>query len=238
MRIIFIDTETTGLPDKDYSSVIELGSCTWVSDVGIISMESFLLNNLRVKEMPEDSYRVHGIKAETVLNYGRQPASSLGQFFINMKEADAICAARYVFDKEMLERDAKRLKITMPQCTWIDFLSDIPYGPKIKGHSVAHIAADHGFVNPFPHRALTDVLTMVSVIERGKYNMKKVVEDCQSPMLTVRAKVSFEQKEMAKKKGFKWNPTDKVWFKALRENQYIKERETYAFETTIEKEDR
>ena len=51
---------------------------------------------------------------------------------------------------------------------------------KIKTRSLPYLAADHGFLNPFPHRALFDVMTMIQIA--GMYDINEILKYADSPI--------------------------------------------------------
>src|SRR5690606_9794451 len=95
---------------------------------------------------------------------------------------------------------------------WIDTKCDIPQ--KGKSSSLVYMAADHGFVNPFPHRALHDVFTMLKLA--GHYDLDEALQLARSPYITLVAEVSFDDRDKAKSAGFHWDPKRKLWTQRVR----------------------
>ncbi|MCB0348730.1 MAG: hypothetical protein KDD37_07835, partial [Bdellovibrionales bacterium] len=119
------------------------------------------------------------------------------------------------FDKKFMEETWNLAPETRFDLDWIDTLTDLSYPASITSRKLNHLAADHGFLNPFAHRAIFDVLTMLEIL--SKYEIKDVVAMAASPTCRIYAKVTFEQKDLAKKEGFRWDAQAKVWFKDIKE---------------------
>lgn len=221
MKISIIDTETTGFLEDPSSNIIEFAIVTWDTEKGIIFSMSFLINSLKENEqISNEITELTGLDTFGIIKNGHNVADSVDIIEKFLNESQYVMAANSKFDKGMLERLFNIEKKCLPELHWIDFLSDIEFPKEIKGRSVNHIAADHGIVNPFAHRALPDCLTLVAILERGKYDIEKIIEISKEPQITVRAVVSFDQKDEAKKHGFYWNGKEKNWYKIIRESQY------------------
>jgi hypothetical protein len=105
-------------------------------------------------------------------------------------------------------------------------MADIDYPPHIGSRRLSYIAADHGFVNPFSHRALFDVMTMLNVL--SAYELPKVIENALCPKIEIMAHVLYENREKAKKLGYRWE--NRLWSKVIRENRFNYEEELAASE--------
>ena len=138
-----------------------------------------------------------------------------------------------MFDIPMLARsfDLEGMAFERPIC--IDDTVDLEYPESIKGRTLSHIAADHGFLNPRPHSGLADVMTLIGVMEKGEYDWDKMLQSAKSPIINVIAKVSFDERQLAKDAAFRWNPDEKLWTKRMRGARY--EWEKFPFTTDIRK---
>lgn len=90
--------------------------------------------------------------------------------------------------------------------------------------SLSALEYSHGFINPFPHRAVTDVLSMLKIV--SQYPTDRMIELAKSPTIKVIAKLQApnwsnkkEVNEFNKIKNkvsqskFKWEPSQKIWFR-------------------------
>jgi len=219
MKILLLDTETTGLESDPDAIVIEVGYAAWIEGVGLTNMVNALLYEPSVIDNGNPVEHINGITSETLETAGLPPLEVYNDLYASMDRADAVMAANYEFDKAMLTRSGGYHGITMPDVTWIDFHSDIEWPDFVKGKSLVHRAADHGIINPMAHRALPDAITMAMVIEKGEYNMHEILENAKFPMVRCEAAVSFAGKDKAKAQGFYWDNAARVWFKNVRENK-------------------
>ncbi len=142
-----------------------------------------------------------------------------------MKRADYLMAHNGTnYDLPMLKAMFERYDIPWPEKLWIDTMVDIEYPRTIQMRSMWALEHAHGFINPFPHRAITDVLAMLKIASH--YDLERMVAMAKSPVVTLVAKLrapnwknSAEVKAFNKTKNkvakskFKWNPQDKLWTK-------------------------
>ena len=144
--------------------------------------------------------------------------------------ADYLMAHYTEFDRTILERFVSwdgYIGEKPFTSKWIDTMTDIPYPESIKTRALPYLAAEHGFLNPFPHRALFDVMTMIKIA--SMYDFDEILKYADSPNLWVRATVSFDDKQLAKDRHFKWDPTNKLWVKQVKEMNIEYEEEQANF---------
>lgn len=106
---------------------------------------------------------------------------------------------------------------------WIDTMIDIPYPKEFTSRKLSYLATDHGFMNPFPHRALFDTVTMMQILMQHDLT-ERFFESCKTPFMWVVARVSYEKKDDAKSRGFIFDGTNKLWVKEVREALLDQER--------------
>lgn len=221
MKILGVDFETTGL-DRERDQIIEVGAVLWdVEASQPVKILSEMIKPEGVTELSPEVESITGLKMSMLERYGTSYREvwtrALGEM---AKCADVFMAHNAPFDRAFYERairdnglDPGEKKI------WINSETDLPNRAYEKGRSrsLSYLAADHGFLNPFPHRAVTDVLTMFKVFEPYSNEMDLIIEQAMSPRLLVIAQVSFEDKDLAKNAGFKWNANRKTWEMLKRE---------------------
>lgn len=224
--VIGIDLETNGLcPEKDV--IIEIGAVTWdtTSNTPVHIYGALLDNSLsgvRNGDISDEIEGITGISQTQIKQYGEDPEVCFNTLLRLMDESDyAVAHNGNAFDRPMLEANLKSLGISNVEKPWIDTMTDIPYGPEIKSRALNYIASDHGFVNPFKHRAVFDVLTMLKVLSH--YPIDEVIAFMQSPAITVNALTSKpwldegKSNNIAKSLGFRWNGEDKKWQQKVKE---------------------
>ena len=111
------------------------------------------------------------------------------------------------FDKPIFYANATRWDMTAPlELPWADTMIDIPYDPSIQTKKLSYLAAEHGFLNPFPHRAVFDVMTMLKMIQ--DYDMEWLLKLSKEPLVTLIAATTHpkydggKSNEEAKARGY------------------------------------
>lgn len=130
------------------------------------------------------------------------------------------------FDRPIFER-----LISPAPSKWIDSSVDVPYPRHITTRKLAHLAAEHGFANPFSHRALFDVLTMLKIVT--SYDLGPIIEMSQLPSLQVQALVNYDEREKAKARGYRWDGDRKIWLKTMKQPQLDLELRDAGFSTVV-----
>lgn len=223
MKILALDFETTGLLHEKEAFITEIGAALFSSYTGRV-LESFGA----VLQVPPGQHIPPHIVHLTKLNIhdcdnGMDRPQAFETLVGMIAKADAILTKNGVmFDIPMMLRDplfqlcygefAKLPPV-------IDLNWDIPLPPSVKGRSQNHIACDLGFLNPFPHQALPDCLTLIEICRRIVTNWEKALESASSPIVEVEAVVKYQDKDKAKSAGFTWDKDRSGWFKVMRQAQ-------------------
>lgn len=229
MIVAGIDFETTSV-DPETCHPTEFALILWDSDTAeIVESTSFLLT---VPEtVPIDNSEITGITRHMVDTAGYSWSKVEGRMLDRLNFADYLMAHNIAFDRTILKRviNWKNYYGEKPfnDEHWIDTMTDVPYPPHIRTRSLPYLAAEHGFVNPFPHRALFDVATMIKIA--GLYDFDEILKYANSPNLWIRATVSFDDKQLAKDRHFRWDPTNKLWVKQVKEMNLDYEEEKADF---------
>ncbi len=235
MIILGLDFETTGL-NFESDRIIEVGAVLWdTATASPVQIYNTLVVHPDAPPITAEIEGLTGINQAMIDGYG-QPASEV---FFALTEL--ILKAQFIvahnglgFDKPML--DAQYLRrpcvpssVALP--TWIDTCLDVPYPPRITTRKLVHLAAEHGFVNPFAHRAVFDVLTMLRVL--AAYSIDEVVLSSQQPLVNLVAVVSFDDKDKAKARGYRWNGETRQWVRSLKAHLVPREIEECGFRVDV-----
>jgi DNA polymerase-3 subunit epsilon len=211
-----IDFETTGLDPKT-DRVTEIGAVLWdVENKKPVRMYNELLwdteNSFHITEEITD---ITGLDDAICKEHGVEPVEGFTVLTEMMGCAQYAVAHNAPFDKGFYEAETKRHSTGECVVPWIDTLQDVDY--RTSGStSLSYLASDHGFLNPFSHRALFDVLTMFKVI--SEYPPAQIIAWQNSPNVTLRALVDFKTKDLAKPLGYKYQgPPTKHWLKTIKE---------------------
>tara|TARA_B100001248_G_scaffold261746_1_gene254012 strand:+ start:20343 stop:21035 length:693 start_codon:yes stop_codon:yes gene_type:complete len=217
MRVLGLDLETSGIdPFKD--QIIEIGAILWDCErQKPLTMMSRLIKQDNL-ELDSKITEITGIEKQDLDDFGIPLSLALEELQALATNADYIVAHNgKKFDKLFLETAWKSHAESLIDLPWIDTTQDIPFGEEIQSKKLNYLAADHNFINPFAHRAVFDVMTMMMVF--SKYPLDKILDLASSETKRIIAKVSFDEKELAKKEGFRWDPSAKVWYKDIKEIQ-------------------
>lgn len=228
MRVIGIDVETTGLLASE-DRIIEVGAVLYDWNTGIpLEMLSKLV--IPEREIPVEITKITGITGEMVAQHGTVELGVIQELVMMMCQADYAMAHNAAFDRGFIETACSRHDIG-GESQWLCTKEDIKYPESITTRNLRHLAAEHGFLNPFSHRAVFDVLTMFKIAEQ--YSLADMVKRSKEPTLYVQAVVSFDDKEKAKARGYYWCGPKKIWWRTFKESDYAAEKDACGFKTVL-----
>lgn len=221
MKLLSLDIETTGL-DIETCEIIEIGYTLHDTDTG--SMAPVLIKSdfvLPKNPLTEEITDITGITDVILQKYGIQIDEALLNFvnFMNEFSPDFIVGQNIIdYDAPIMRRYLPLIKeAPLDKKTFIiDTKIDLPFKREPKNKSLTFMAADIAkFVNPFAHRAVFDCLTTMKLMEC--FDIGKIIQNAMTPIVHLRADVSFHTKDLVKGTGYTWNPEMKIWEKKLRE---------------------
>lgn len=243
MRILAFDTETTGLdPQKD--RITEFGWALWQTE----SASPLVVGGGLVRRggpsepvVSAEITKLTGITEEMREEFGAFLPDRLSEManVIERHRPERIAAHNAEFDRSFLMAELERV-VSFPRkglfagLRWIDTKTDLPVGDDSTSSRLNHLAADHGFVNPFRHRAAFDALTACLLLQ--KYPLDEVLRRADSPTVTVYAhQLPFERRTEASKLRFRWSPEThgKVWFKEVKECDLDRLRAVVTFDIRV-----
>lgn len=223
MRLMGLDLETTGL-EKTTDEITEIAWAIFDTDhwEKPLSFESKLIKT--AKQIPKEITELTGITNALLNESGSDMVGVLGKLFTEYKQykVDALVAHNAQFDRQFLEEKIRAQGYDIPDWHWICSKGDVQYPSRIKNKSLITLAAEHGFLNPFPHAAIFDVFTMMKIVSR--YDIEQTFSTSKEPWMIVKALVDYNNREMAKSLGFSWEQWDgktyeKSWIKGVRPSQ-------------------
>jgi len=200
MLILGLDFETTGF-NIPTIGVTEIGMVMWDTDLHApLKLFGCVVDPGPSAIWEPGVEKVHGLTQAICDKHGMAEDKALRYVLSWYGEADVACAHNgTAYDRPLLDTWAARHGWdSQPSKVWIDTMTDV----EIPGKSsrLTYMAADHEFLNPFPHRAVFDVMTMLKILDKN--DLGKVLELAASPTLEVKAIVSFEQKDLARNLGY------------------------------------
>jgi DNA polymerase-3 subunit epsilon len=243
-RLLGLDLESTGL-DTATDHITEIGYVLWDTDTKTplkIHSDFLYAKAYEEKFTPETCAmmkRLCGITPEILREFGSPTDSAFKRLatFCELTKPDYIVAHNGEnFDKPMLFAALSRNGLAVPEfraIPWIDTKTDIPFDAEPDSRRLKHLALDQGFINPFEHRAVFDVLTMLKVL--SAYDLNAVIAYQKIPFVTMRALVSYDDRQLAKDQRFSWEKIGektypKMWVKKIKENQIELETQKCKFQ--------
>jgi len=223
MLILGVDVESTGL-DVENDRIIEIGWAIWDTErKKPLKMVSELIREDHRIPLTQEIKDITGILPEDIDKFGTTAYRTLTEFVADRTIVGAIVAHNgHNFDYKLIQNEGLRHKIVASDynAVLVDTMYDLPPKAYGKSSSLTYMAADHGFINPFPHRALTDVLTMLKLV--SLYPFQEILDRAKSPRMVVRGCVNFDNKDLAKEQGFRWQEVgdmkfDKCWVKIVKQ---------------------
>lgn len=230
MRILGIDVETTGLDCKT-DRVIEVGCCLWDWEQRLpLALYSSLV--IPEREIPEEITALTGITKEHVDEFGRPEEKVLESVGELLVEADYFMAHNAPFDRGFIDTAAERQGMTPYfDRPWLDSRMDIVFPKEVSTRQLNYLAAEAGFINPWKHRAIFDVMTMLKLA--STYDLGAIIARSKEPLLYVQALVSFDEKEKAKELQFRWYAPQKIWWREYKSSDFAAIRDTCGFRTQL-----
>lgn len=160
---------------------------------------------------------VNGIPA-AVTRLPQPWQSGLACFVAMAESADALLAHNVAFDRQWFGRDQ------LPDLgkPWICSMDDIrwPADRQLRATpSVRDLALAYGVPVWAAHRALTDCIYLVQVLQRCP-DLESLLQRALEPRRLVRARLSYAERQLAKDAGFRWNePVKGAWCRRLSERE-------------------
>ena len=212
INLLILDTETTGLEPVS-AQCIEVGAVLFhVPTRSVLSQVSFLL-----PAAANPAEHVNGIAAE-VTRLPQPWQAGLKHFLALLADADAVLAHNAAFDAKWFGLGPLP-PVNKP---WICSMDDIVWPPERHlrpAPSVRDLALAYGVPVWAAHRALTDCIYLVQVLERCG-DLEGLLAAAMEPKLLYRANLPYAERHKAKQAGFRWNePVRGAWSRRLSERQ-------------------
>lgn len=225
MLLLSLDFETTGL-DPNTDHVIEVGAVLYstAQDQQLMT-QGYLVDH----EVPisAEITGITGIRKGMIDKFGLSSKVGLTTMLNMVDLCDAVIGQNIIdFDIPFAKNWCAREKEEWPERLLIDTKTDLP---GVEAKHLGYMAADAGFLNPFPHRAVSDCMTVLKLT--STHNIDDIVDRAKSPRVYLKAHVSFENNHLAKKRKYKWNSDEKIWWKVIKEIDLKTETDGCPFQT-------
>jgi DNA polymerase III subunit epsilon len=231
MRGMFLDFEAT---DKDITTARITQVAFSVFDLKK-QKELFHYSTLVLPEgkyeISETAGAITGITADQLSEFGASLRKVLEIMHKHLMGVEYLIAHNLLaYDYPLLQHELKRLnreEFQLPAL--IDSRFDVPWPSHIETRKLSYLGAEFGIVNPSAHSARHDVDILAKLF--FMFPIEETIERSKSPMIWVRADVSFNDKDKARDRRFMWNPTKKIWVKQFKQCDF--EKESFDFRTII-----
>lgn len=228
MRVLIIDFETTSLDPKQ-ARIIEAGYVLWdaVKHRPLITVACFYKDE-SYGPILEVTTQLTGITQEILDEFGTDPKANLmwlEAFCVKHRVDFLVAHNAKAYDQVVLYSELDRHSLVCHKLRSLPILDtkmDLPFKAEPDSRKLKYLAADHGFVNPFSHRAIFDCLTTGKLLSH--YNMEEIIANSKKKRITVRALVDYSNRQAAKDRKYFWHGETKTWRKEIFEDQLETER--------------
>ena len=210
--LLILDTETTGLEPENHCCV-EVGAILFdVQSRAVLAQQSFLLPAATNAAEP-----INRIPA--VVTRLPQPWKQALLWFQDLLDAaDVLVAHNAAFDRQWFGR-GELPAVTQP---WLCSMEDMrwPADRQLRSRpSVRDLALAYGVPVWAAHRALTECIYLAEVFARCD-DLEQLLLQGLEPRTLVRAKVSYDDRQLARDAGFRWNdPIKGAWARRMSERE-------------------
>lgn len=192
--LLVVDTETSSLDPKT-GMIVEIAAAHWsVRYRTLISCWSSLVraNQAPAVDIPQEA-----------LLMGVPLPNLMSRLMFDASACDAIVAHSASFDRGFLG-DLSR--------PWICSMNDLTWPKPSSSRSLVAMAVAQGVAVTHAHRALTDVMLIVRMLETV-LDIQPFLAKGMRPKGKFEALVSYDDREKAKSAGFRW--VDKKWVREM-----------------------
>lgn len=224
MLIAFFDFETTG-NDPAQDRITEVGALLYTTTFNrVVMAEQFLVEG-DLAITPKIT-GITKINKPMIDKFGLTSADGLARLQNYFDMAEAVAGMNiFEFDLPIYRNWCTREGEEPIEKLVIDVRTDLP---NTESKKLGYMAADAGFLNPFPHAALPDAWTALRLVEG--HDIEKVLERAKSPRVTLKAHVTFDTNYLAKERKYGWHPGRKVWYKVVKELDVEQESKDCSFD--------
>jgi DNA polymerase III subunit epsilon len=214
MKLLILDTETTtdneNTPCEISATLYEVGEYS-----GAISSISAL-----IPVESNNAQAINGIRPE--LTQAAHPIYKSALAFL--REMSAIADYAVAFNAEFDSGVVSQFLPGLICVPWLCAMRDFNWGyhsiNSHGGYKLTDLALWLGIGISTVHRAGDDVRLLVECFNRHK-NLPQLVEDAialsQSPMVEIKALVTYEDRHKASKAKFVWDGDRRIWYKSIRQ---------------------
>jgi len=215
---VVVDLETTGL-DASKDRIIEIGLVEFVATGSALPVMTGTYSGLEDPGMPlpEVIQKLTGL-SDDVLRARQIDWLTVRSM---LSRASMVVAHNADFDRGFL---AQRPELRDLNLHWACSSRHINWRAHgFRTRALNYLAADHGFVNPFAHRALFDCATTFRLI--SPYLAELTARSWMREFSVLATGAPFEVKDLLRGRGYRWDPEQRVWWRRVFEDELESERE-------------
>lgn len=235
MIVCGLDIETTGVdPEENYPTEVAWVIKGYDDPKPLVAKTYFVLPpegaNFQEYITPRIE-RITKIKVGHLL-MGRPLPHILTELLVDMQKLQVAMLVTHngnSFDLPFLGKKYERFAQEIEAFLKVDTTTDCPYPDDARSKSLLYLCAYHGFLNPFPHSALFDAMSTLKLL--SCYDQDEVKKRALSPLCLVEADVSYDERHLAKRRGYSWEriypndePVLKSWIKRIKECDLAQEQ--------------
>lgn len=214
MRVLIVDTETTGL-DPETHELIEVGLVLYSVDHQCALQQFSTL--LPMKAAENEAERINRIpssvlRGETLDPSGRMTVEASRMISELVRLSDYFIAHNAAFDSKWFPSKLPGFTAKEQERPWLCTLEDFVWPNCGPGHLV-NTALAHGIGVSSAHRALTDCLLISALFDRMA-DLPEMFKVAMRPKALFVADVPYPGTE-AKQAGFRWNPDSRQWARRM-----------------------
>lgn len=214
---VIVDLETTGL-DATKDRIMEIGLIEFGVEGHAAPIITRCYGALQDPGIPvsEEVLRITGL-TEASLKGQTIDWDIVRGFF---QRSALVIAHNADFDRGFLEASGHLAEIALH---WACSMRHINWHKHRFGSlSLNYLAADHGFVNPFAHRAIFDCATTFRIVSP---HLQELIERSYEREFTIKAVGSpFETKDVLKQRGYRWDQLERCWNRIVPASDLEEER--------------
>jgi DNA polymerase-3 subunit epsilon len=218
---VILDVETTGLNPKS-DVIIEIGLIEFgVLDDGNIQVLG-CYGGLEDAKRPIDPVitKITGLTAEVL----QGKAINWDLVLDTLQRSSVIVAHNAAFDRSFVW---ERPELKGIRGHWACSCRHIDWKAKgFASQKLTYLAADHGFLNPFPHRAVFDCATTLRLV--SPYIAELMARSYEPEVQIWAVGAPFESKDHLKQRGYRWDSERRVWGKLIMKPDLNAERDFLA----------
>ena len=216
---IIVDLETTGI-DPESDKIIEIGIIEFA--VSGDCDKPAITNMYGAVEDPGEPL-TDDIKRITGLDDYMLKGQSIDWGLVReiFERSSIVIAHNMEFDRSFLLRRQELLGLNPHWACSMKHIDWAKHG--FKTRALNYLAADHGFVNSFAHRALFDCATTFRLLE--PYFEELVSKSYMKEYKVFATSAPFESKDKLKARSYRWDAAKRVWFKNVMEDSIEGERD-------------